>query len=94
MDYGRQAIAVAAVLGLMGLALWWLRRRGFAVATAGRRPSRRRLEVIERLALGPQHTLHLVRAGGEDLLLACSPAGCNLLEKVASRQFEDAGTRR
>jgi flagellar biosynthetic protein FliO len=76
MDLFRQLTAVGAVLGALVAALWWLRRRGWA----GRLPSRgRRLECLERLPLGPQHSLHLVRAGGRLMLVASSPAGCSLI---------------
>jgi len=74
-----QIFAVAAVFLLLGGALWWLRRRGL-VLPARRRSAARRLEVVERMALGPQQTLHLVRFDGALLLIACWPAGCSLLD--------------
>lgn len=79
MEALRQIMAVGVVLGLLGGALWWLRRRGFVVAPARRNGSARRMECVERLALGPQQTLHLVRLGGRALVVASSPAGCALL---------------
>jgi hypothetical protein len=42
----------------------------------------RSLESLERLALSPQHTLHLVRAGRAVVLLACSPQGCQILREL------------
>jgi flagellar biosynthetic protein FliO len=81
MEFGQQYAAVAIVLGLLGATLWWLRRRGFAAASPGRR-SARRLEILERLKLGPQHTLHLVRVGRAVALVATSPGGCALLERI------------
>jgi flagellar biogenesis protein FliO len=81
MDFGQQYLAVAAVLGLLGGGLWWLRRHGFAVRAIGGR-SGRSLESLERLALSPQHTLHLVRAGRVVVLLACSPQGCRILREL------------
>jgi len=87
MDFGQQYLGAAFVLGLLGAALWWLRRRGYAAVTPGRRAGRR-MESIERLPLDPQHTLHLVRIGGTALLVACSPAGCVLLQSVPAAQFE------
>ena len=71
------------VLALLAGALWFLRRRGFAVAAVGRRGGMRRLESIERVALGPQQTLHLLRLGDRALLVAASPAGCALLQEIA-----------
>ena len=76
-----QMLAVTGVLGLMAAALWWLRRRGLAQFTA-RRSRPRRLEVMERLPLTQQHSLHLVKLGGRAVLVATSPAGCSLLESV------------
>jgi flagellar biogenesis protein FliO len=74
MDYVRQMAAVGAVFLLLGGLLWWMRRRGFAAP--GKARGARRMEVLERLSLGPQHSLHLVRWDGATLLVACSPAGC------------------
>ncbi len=82
MDILQQVAAVAVVLGLLAGALWWLRRRGFAAMLPVGRAAGRRLEPIERLALGPQHTLHLVRLDDRALLLAASPGGCVLLDSL------------
>jgi flagellar biogenesis protein FliO len=73
-----QCAAVAGVLTLLALVLSWLRRRGWAgwrlpVAKA------RRLRAVERVALGPHHSLHLVELDGSALLVACSPRGCHLV---------------
>jgi flagellar protein FliO/FliZ len=81
MDVIGQMGAVGAVLGLLGGTLWWLRRRGLATLAIGRQRSRRRLELVERLPLGPQHSLHLVRLGETMLLVAASPGGCRLIER-------------
>jgi len=81
MDGIGQMGAVAAVLGLLGVTLWWLRRRGVAIPAVGRTRSHRKLELIERLPLGPQHSLHLVRLGETMLLVAASPGGCRLIER-------------
>ncbi len=93
MEYGEQLIAAAAMLGTLVGALWWLRRRGWVTMAAPARPASRRLQTIERVALAPQHTLHLVRVGEEALLVACSPAGCTLLDRVPARPAADLGVR-
>ena len=49
------------------------------------------MESLERLPLGPQHTLHLVRMGETALLVACSPAGCALVQSVPAAQIEAGG---
>ena len=81
MEWIRQILAVSGVLALLGASLWWLRSRGLAQYGICR-PSgsrQRALEAMERLPLGPQHSLHLVRLAGRGLLVGVSPAGCTLL---------------
>ena len=41
----------------------------------------RRMHVVERLPLTPQHSLHLVRIDGRLLVVASGPGGCSLLEE-------------
>ena len=79
MEFVQQIAAAAAVPALAGSALWWLRRQG-ACGVLARAPRSRRLQAVERLPLSPHHTLHLVRAGGRNLLVAAWPSGCALLE--------------
>jgi len=82
MEGTEQLLAVIVVLGLLSGSLWLLKRKGL-VRTSFRRPVRPgepRLEVIDRLALTPQHSLHLVRVADPTLLVGLSPQGCNLLE--------------
>lgn len=86
MEAIQQIAAVAGVLTLLLTTLWWLRRRGFAATGLGKRPTGRRLESLERLPLGPQQTLHLVRLGDTAFLLSSSPAGCSLVTSVAYRE--------
>jgi flagellar biosynthetic protein FliO len=82
MEFVQELAAVGAVLALLTATLWWLRRRGFAAILPTRRAPARRLECLERLSLGPQHTLHLVRVGDTALLLASTPAGCALVQSL------------
>lgn len=82
MELGQQLLAVVMVLGMLCSALWVLKRRGL-VRTSFRKasdPSQPRLEVIDRLSLTPQHSLHLIRLADRTLLVGLSPNGCNLLE--------------
>ena len=79
MEVLQQMMAVALVLALLAGSLWWLRRRGFAGVALAKRGGERRMECLERLPLGPQHTLLLVRVGDRELLLASSPSGVGLL---------------
>ena len=75
-----QMAAVAGVLTLLALTLWFLRKRGLAGVLPARGKRVRRLECLERLPLGPHHTLHLVRIGDVSLLVASSPGGCTLVQ--------------
>lgn len=82
MDFVQQIAATCAVLALLGATLWWLRRKGFASLLPARKAADHRLEHLERLPLGPQQTLHLVRLGDTALLLASTPAGCTLVRAI------------
>ena len=75
MDLIQPLIAIAFVAMLLGGALFLLKRRG-GPPPAGLR----RLEVIERVSLGQQHALHLVRAGDRLVLIATAPSSCQLLD--------------
>ncbi len=86
MEVMEQLAAVAVVLLLLGASLWALRRRGFAGVSLARRGSGRRMECVERLSLGPQQVLHLVRMDEVELLVASSPSGCTLLKSFGRGQ--------
>lgn len=81
MDILQPIAAIVLVMALLAAVLVLLRRRG---AAAFRLPGvgvpARRLEVVERVSLGPQHALLLVRAGGRMLLVGTAPNSCQLLE--------------
>jgi flagellar biosynthetic protein FliO len=83
MESLQQMLAVLFVLGLLGGSLWWLRRRGLASFAA--RPRRKNvgaLQSVERLALSPGHSLHLVRVADRAILIAASPSGCRVMETL------------
>ena len=90
MDVIRQLLAVALVLALTGAAVWTLRRRPIGPVASHallrlrwpRTPGAQQLERIGRLALTPQHTLHLVRIQGRELVVATHPHGCSILDVV------------
>jgi flagellar biosynthetic protein FliO len=88
MEFFQELASVGVVLCLLAATLWWLRRRGFAAILPVKRSVGRRLECLERLSLGPQHTLHLVRVGDTALLLASTPAGCALVQSLPFRDAE------
>ena len=45
----------------------------------GRAAKPRSMEVLERLSLTPQHSLHLLRVGDRQLVVATYPQGCSVL---------------
>jgi flagellar biogenesis protein FliO len=85
----QQCFAVFLVLALLLAALWFLRRQGLVTYRLpgiskgfARRNHERRLRVIERLALTPQHSLHLVSLGDQMAIFVTSPAGCERVDTV------------
>jgi flagellar biogenesis protein FliO len=83
----RQLLSVLLVFSLLGAALWALRRWSAVSFRTGRwrrQPARSRaLHSVERLALSPQHSLHLVQIDGRRLVVATHPHGCSLLIETA-----------
>jgi flagellar biosynthetic protein FliO len=82
MQLTEQLGMVLLVFGLLGGLLWFAKRRGLAsFATSTRRGGNgRRLEVLERVPLTPQHALHLVRVAERTVLIATAPSSCTLLD--------------
>src|SRR5450631_3876841 len=55
----------------------WFQRSVLGTAvTGGSGASRHAVQTLDRLALTPLHALHVVRAGGRELLVATHPQGC------------------
>jgi flagellar biogenesis protein FliO len=91
MDALRDVVSVLAVFALLGGALWTLRRgagaslpRAVTASLPGwpGRPAAQKggsIETVQRMALTPQHSLHLVRINGRELVVATHPHGCALL---------------
>lgn len=81
MEILQQLLAVALVLGAVWALVWVMKRKGWAQARIRRSPgSQTQLEVIDRLTLTPQHSVHLIRLADRILLVGLSPNGCNVLE--------------
>lgn len=82
MDLAQQVIVVVIVLALLGALVKLARIRGWAQFPLPSRSSGpRRMAVLERLSLTPNHSLHLVTVDGRTFLVGVSPSGCQLLEK-------------
>lgn len=81
MENLQQLLAVLAVFGLLGGSLWWLKGRGMAqIKGISRRSGTQLLQRAERLTLTPNTALHLIRMGDRAILIASSPAGCQVVE--------------
>jgi flagellar biosynthetic protein FliO len=83
----QQILAVLLVLGLLIGTLVLLRRKGIAQFSAplgGMAAKTRQMRVVERLPLGPQHALVLVKVRNNTFLIGLSPHGCNKLDVLAS----------
>ena len=95
MEYLQQMLAVLAVFGILGGALWWLRRRGFArfAILAAKKRSPELLSQVERLPLSATHSLHLIRMADRAILVASWPGGCQAIESSSWSQLtkSDAG---
>jgi flagellar biogenesis protein FliO len=89
MQLTEQIGMVLLVFALLGGLLWFAKRRGLASIPSfpkglGRGGNGRRLEVLERVALTPQHALHLVRVSERTVLIATGPSSCTLLDAPVS----------
>jgi flagellar biogenesis protein FliO len=77
MEFLQQSAALLAVFGLLGTAFWFVKMR----RQPGLGPGRdRRMQVIERVALSPQHTLCLVKVGERIVMIGTAPSSCQLID--------------
>jgi flagellar protein FliO/FliZ len=76
----RMAAALGAVLGLVMLAAWAMRRYGLAGIANPKAGEPRRLSVVEARTLDARRQLVLVRRDGVEHLLVLSPAGETVIE--------------
>jgi flagellar biogenesis protein FliO len=83
MESLQQIGAILLVLGLLGSALYFLKKKKLAGFDAGLRGGHR-LHVLERVSLGPQHTLCLVRVDERIVMVSTSPASCQVSELPSS----------
>ena len=81
MSVGQQLLGAGAAISLLLALLWWTRRASGLLSVAWRKPARggRALELMERLPLTPQHSIHLVRHRDQYLLIGVHGAGLSVL---------------
>jgi flagellar biogenesis protein FliO len=88
----QQFLAVFLVLALLAGALWLARRKGFArmrlplVRSSG---GARNMQVVERVTLSAQHSLHLVSLGGRLIVVGVSPAGLSRIAVLPANPGEE-----
>jgi flagellar biogenesis protein FliO len=73
-DLIRQVMAVLLVFGLLGAAVWKLRGGPLPGRSTGTR-----LASAGRLALTPQHAIHLVKIDGREIVVATHLQGFSVL---------------
>ena len=77
MDFLEPLAAIGFVMALLGASLFLLKKRGaVSFRSSG---GKKRMESVERLALGPQHALHLIRLDGRSVLVATAPTSVQVL---------------
>jgi flagellar biogenesis protein FliO len=83
MDIVRQSLAITFVFALLWTALWLLRKKGsIRIGSRKTRVDCGMLESRGKLVLSQQHTIHLVRIGQRELVLAMHPSGVTLLAEL------------
>jgi flagellar biogenesis protein FliO len=86
MSLMQQSAAITFVLVLLWVALWWLKRKGAVTGRLRLNDPRREMEAVQRLALTPQHSLHLIRMKERTLLIAVHPGGLSVIRDLESHQ--------
>ena len=81
MDFLEPLAAIGFVMALLGASLFLLKKRGaVSFRSSG---GKKRMESVERLALGPQHALHLIRLDGRSVLVATAPTSVQVLGETS-----------
>ena len=75
MDFLQGVTLALLVIAALGGVLAVAQRRGWARFHGGGGSGARRMEIIERLALTPQHSVHLIKVDGRLLLVSNGPGG-------------------
>jgi flagellar biogenesis protein FliO len=93
------SVAILFVFALLGLTLWWLKRKGVVKMAAflppqftARRPKgeARLLERVDSLQLSPTHSVSLIRMADRAILIGISPGGFCLVESSPWKALQPA----
>jgi flagellar biogenesis protein FliO len=85
MEIVQQGLSLLAVFGLLGGALWFVKTRQNPLLRMSLQRGERRIQVLERVALTPQHTLCLVKVGERLVMIGTAPSSCQLMETIEDR---------
>ena len=84
MDIVKQSLAITFVFALLWAAIWFLRKRNnIRISLPGGRGGQGLIESRGKLSLGAQHSVHVVRIGDRQLVVAVHPTGMTLLCDLA-----------
>jgi flagellar biogenesis protein FliO len=78
MDIAQQSLALLLVFALLSTALWFVRKRGWTGTRRAKLVSGA-LESCGKLPLTAQHSIHVIRVGDRNLILALHPEGITYL---------------
>jgi hypothetical protein len=80
MELSQQLTAIGFVLVFLAAGLFVAHRRGLLrLNLPANRRAERRLELVDRLALTPQHAIHFIRVEERQVLIATYPGGVEWL---------------
>lgn len=88
MDLIRESLGITIVFALLWAVLWLLKKKGAVrVGMLVNRPGGGKcIEVIDKLRLTPQHSVHVVRVADREIVLGLHASGFTILgERVAAR---------
>lgn len=88
MDIVQQSLAIVFVFGLLWTALWFVRKKGWTGMMRRTRTMPGLLESRGKLVLSPRHSVHLIRIGDRNLILALHPDGVTFLGDVSPANCE------
>jgi flagellar biogenesis protein FliO len=79
MDIVRESLAIVFVFALLWTALWFVRKKGWAGMIRRTKPLPGLLESRGKLMLTARHSVHVIRIGDRNLILALHPDGVTFL---------------
>src|SRR5437016_4341156 len=84
MDIVKQSLAITFVFALLWAGLWFLRKRNnIRISLPGGRGGQGLIESRGKLALSAQHSIHVLRIGDRELVVAVYPSGVTMLCDLA-----------